>query len=110
WGARIRTWDRGTKTRCLTAWLRPRVRFSLAAVAEEVEQPADREDDDGDDHQPFDDEPDDRRDHGQELRCREDPRELPHGVVTGVAPDRDVEEHREDGEPDHRPARDAVED
>src|SRR5581483_1246398 len=23
WGARIRTWDRGTKTRCLTAWLRP---------------------------------------------------------------------------------------
>ena len=24
WGARIRTWDRGTKTRCLTAWLRPR--------------------------------------------------------------------------------------
>ena len=24
WGARIRTWDRGTKTRCLTTWLRPR--------------------------------------------------------------------------------------
>ena len=24
WGARIRTWDHGTKTRCLTAWLRPR--------------------------------------------------------------------------------------
>src|SRR2546423_10413394 len=23
WGARIRTWDRGTKTRCLTSWLRP---------------------------------------------------------------------------------------
>ena len=23
WGARIRTWDHGTKTRCLTAWLRP---------------------------------------------------------------------------------------
>ena len=23
WGARIRTWDGGTKTRCLTAWLRP---------------------------------------------------------------------------------------
>src|SRR6478752_7513918 len=23
WGARIRTWDRGTKTRCLTTWLRP---------------------------------------------------------------------------------------
>ena len=27
WGARIRTWDRGTKTRCLTAWLRPRERI-----------------------------------------------------------------------------------
>ena len=26
WGARIRTWDRGTKTRCLTTWLRPRDR------------------------------------------------------------------------------------
>src|SRR6266540_738969 len=23
WGARIRTWDRGTKTRCLATWLRP---------------------------------------------------------------------------------------
>ena len=26
WGARIRTWDHGTKTRCLTTWLRPRGR------------------------------------------------------------------------------------
>ena len=26
WGARIRTWDHGTKTRCLTAWPRPMVR------------------------------------------------------------------------------------
>ena len=26
WGARIRTWDRGTKTRCLTAWLHPTAR------------------------------------------------------------------------------------
>ncbi len=25
WGARIRTWDHGTKTRCLTTWLRPNV-------------------------------------------------------------------------------------
>ncbi len=23
WGARIRTWDGGTKNHCLTAWLRP---------------------------------------------------------------------------------------
>ena len=27
WGARIRTWDRGTKTRCLTAWLHPTARW-----------------------------------------------------------------------------------
>ena len=26
WGARIRTWDHGTKTRCLTTWPRPRAR------------------------------------------------------------------------------------
>ena len=26
WGARIRTWDHGTKTRCLTTWPRPSVR------------------------------------------------------------------------------------
>src|SRR5262245_38819070 len=26
WGARIRTWGRGTKTRCLTTWLRPTTR------------------------------------------------------------------------------------
>ena len=31
WGARIRTWDRGTKTRCLTTWLRPtEIRTSLS--------------------------------------------------------------------------------
>src|SRR4249919_832701 len=30
WGARIRTWDHGTKTRCLTAWLRPRASGHLA--------------------------------------------------------------------------------
>src|SRR5262245_46278722 len=34
WGARIRTWDGGTKTRCLTAWLRPsRARKECGQVA-----------------------------------------------------------------------------
>ena len=37
WGARIRTWDRGTKTRCLTTWLRPKKRtaqnISLPRIA-----------------------------------------------------------------------------
>src|SRR5580765_6875105 len=32
WGARLRTWDRGTKTRCLTTWLRPTTP-SLPSVA-----------------------------------------------------------------------------
>ena len=32
WGARIRTWDRGTKTRCLTAWLRPTAGASIGAA------------------------------------------------------------------------------
>ena len=51
WGARIRTWDRGTKTRCLTAWLRPTgaeyrrgpgrpARLELVALGEEQDEPA----------------------------------------------------------------------
>ena len=32
WGARIRTWDRGTKTRCLTTWLRPTVNVLLPKI------------------------------------------------------------------------------
>src|SRR4029077_10135361 len=49
WGARIRTWDRGTKTRCLTAWLRPTAReyrprllrdrmVAAVALGEQVDQ------------------------------------------------------------------------
>ena len=41
WGARIRTWDHGTKTRCLTAWPRPRARRILAAVEEEIDEAED---------------------------------------------------------------------
>src|SRR5262249_38678978 len=33
WGARIRTWDGGTKTRCLTAWLRPNARAERNRLA-----------------------------------------------------------------------------
>ena len=33
WGARIRTWDRGTKTRCLTTWLRPSERIVSPSAA-----------------------------------------------------------------------------
>ena len=43
WGARIRTWDRGTKTRCLTAWLRP-----TAAGDQSTDVPVEEEDQCGD--------------------------------------------------------------
>src|SRR5438132_1421367 len=43
WGARIRTWDHGTKTRCLTTWPRPRATGTLAAVEEEIHEPEDGE-------------------------------------------------------------------
>ena len=33
WGARIRTWDHGTKARCLTAWLRPNSRSEICMPA-----------------------------------------------------------------------------
>ncbi len=33
WGARDRTWDRGIKTRCLTAWLRPKTLLQRAGDA-----------------------------------------------------------------------------
>src|SRR5919204_579148 len=40
WGARIRTWDRGTKTRCLTTWLRPTIcRFGVARDASALGHP-----------------------------------------------------------------------
>src|SRR3954452_12700703 len=93
WGARIRTWDRGTKTRCLTAWLRPTAasigtprgaagcsrvgRPSVFfAVGEEDDEAADGNHDDRDDRDPLRDEEHDRHQDGEQLRGREDPREL----------------------------------
>src|SRR5262249_47794740 len=79
WGARIRTWDRGTKTRCLTAWLRPTApeyREGSAALGEEDEERREGEQrDDGDRHDLQDPE---RQGHEQDeqLRCSEDPRHL----------------------------------
>src|SRR5262249_7519896 len=32
WGARIRTWDRGTKIRCLTTWPRPKAGETVSAI------------------------------------------------------------------------------
>ena len=33
WGARIRTWDGGTKNRCLTTWRRPNTGKVQASIA-----------------------------------------------------------------------------
>jgi len=34
WGARIRTWDHGTKTRCLTTWPRPTALLRVSRLSE----------------------------------------------------------------------------
>src|SRR5205807_4493525 len=73
WGARIRTWDHGTKTRCLTTWPRPRATGTLAAVAEEIHEPEDGEDHDGHEHGPVHDPGEDDADHRQQLKGGEDP-------------------------------------
>ena len=39
WGARIRTWDHGTKTRCLTTWPRPRARSSCHSLPDRTDEP-----------------------------------------------------------------------
>ena len=105
WGARIRTWDHGTKTRCLTAWPRPiRATVNLAAVEEEIDERRGRR----------------RRttariaaqstmharidgDHGQELRGREDPQDLADGVGARCRGRRTRDEHGDDREHDHGP-------
>src|SRR5579864_7881933 len=76
WGARIRTWDHGTKTRCLTTWLRPRASTTLAALEEKQAERDEGEDDDDHDESGENDVArgdDDRR---AELRRGEQPREL----------------------------------
>jgi hypothetical protein len=79
WGARIRTWDRGTKTRCLTTWLRPNARglpvygaasrvlarAPSAFVQEQRQERNDGEDADGDDREDAD-ERDEDWDHGDQ--------------------------------------------
>src|SRR5207248_2425969 len=107
WGARIRTWDHGTKTRCLTTWPRPTGPGILAAVEEEIDEPDDREDDHGHDHGPLHDPGEDHGDHGQQLRGREDPEHLAHDVRAVVAA-AEPGEHGHDGEHDHRPLRGRV--
>src|SRR4051794_8669755 len=109
WGARIRTWDHGTKTRCLTAWPRPRAMYpeTLAPVEEEEDERHDREDDDCHDHGPLDDPAEDHGDQGEELRGGEDPEQLPDGGRSALAPG-DPADDGDDRKHDHRPAGDVV--
>src|SRR5262249_1875070 len=73
WGARIRTWDRGTKTRCLTTWLRPigaSILFRtlvVLALGEEVDERDDGDDRDRDDGGRLRQEPHDRDEHARRL-------------------------------------------
>ena len=82
WGARIRTWDRGTKTRCLTTWLRPTSRVSVPGalgttqIADEVDERGDREQHDEDDREPPTTNAEDDHEHGHDLRRRDDPDDL----------------------------------
>src|SRR5262249_27207025 len=90
WGARVRTWDRRTKTRCLTTWLRPissrlveykqllraPARLVRAVVQQQVERdhPEDTGQHKGDSR---DREGHDRRDNCEGLRDGEHPGALP---------------------------------
>ena len=118
WGARIRTWDRGTKTRCLTTWLRPttsivpQVFFAdlsgfgfspttrISAITAKI--PA-RISVSG---------PSSGRDHTEDdrerLRGSGDPRDLTAGVGFQIPAGEDVEQDDRDRDRDHRPARDVV--
>src|SRR5882762_5734436 len=109
WGARIRTWDHGTKTRCLTTWPRPRATGTLAAVEEEIHKPEDGKDHDGHDHGPFHDPGEDDPDHGQELRGSEDPQDLANDLGTVLAA-AEPGEHPDDRKHDHGPLGQVVRD
>ena len=63
WGARIRTWDHGTKTRCLTAWPRPiegRI-LPRRGGGRSASAPVARQSDEGDDREQHDDDDRDQR-------------------------------------------------
>ena len=85
WGARIRTWDHGTKTRCLTTWPRPTARADiLAAVAEQEDEGDDGEDDERDDRERGQHERERRHEDDRQLRDGEDPRPSAH-LLPGAA-------------------------
>src|SRR5262249_7809069 len=107
WGARIRTWDHGTKTRCLTAWLRPRAVAILASVNEEIGEPEYGDNDDPGDESPLHDPPERGEQEREQLRRRQDPYDLTDDVRLGV-PAEQIDDPGDDGEEHHRPLRQVV--
>src|ERR1041385_4890037 len=117
WGARIRTWDRGTKTRCLTTWLRPttvtdyrgtRSGGSAVAVGKQVDQRNEREEARQEQREPVEEEGQDHDHDGERLRGAGDPGQLAQHVRAGMASPEDVDREQRDRDRNHRPARDVA--
>src|SRR6185437_446763 len=98
------------KTRCLTAWPRPRASPTLTTIREDVEERADREDRHQDDRRPQDDEGEDGGQRGEQLRDREDPRGLVERVRPRAAARIEIREDGDDRQREDREARNVVED
>src|SRR5438477_3190 len=110
WGARIRTWDRGTKTRCLTAWLRPMERRNLfGSFSKEEDQRCNREKRDHADCDRPHHRQRDRHAENEQLRRGEDPPRLAQRVRTVAARDVPPEPDGDDGECDRSPPMERVE-
>ena len=114
WGARIRTWDHGTKARCLTTWPRPsesgrrvypaarsrrevsrlpgRARRS-APVEQEDGQCNRRENGNDDDREDADEQEGERNEHDHELRDRGEPRPCANARRAVVPTDPHVQRH-----------------
>jgi hypothetical protein len=129
WGARIRTWDRGTKTRCLTTWLRPitaickfrsqtptaagwrhlatphRGSLGVPGVREEIHKGDDREGYDRDDRHELEDEGEDDDEDCERLRRRGDPRQLTPDIPPYVAAHDDVEGKQDRADDEDSPLR-----
>src|SRR6187549_1061346 len=104
WGARIRTWDHGTKTRCLTTWPRPTAGTAVyPARSPEPEPSAPVEEQRGE----HDDEPcEDRHEHDDELRDGGGPGHDAHVRALVLPPPGDVARERDQREQHDDPPRD----
>src|SRR6266545_1128975 len=106
WGARIRTWDRGTKTRCLTTWLHPTAgSLSAPGVREEICKGDDREGYDCNDRQEPEDEGEDDYEDRERLRRRGDPGQLTSDIPAHAAARDHVEGKQDHADDEDSPLR-----